>query len=245
VSNTEATPTGAAGGVLYPRVFNRVFNGTTWDRLVGNTTGLTISNASSADADALSNTQATQTTVGGAVMYPRTFGRYFNGTTWDRVRGNTTGASPSNVSGANADAVSNTTPVIADNSSNPIYARNLPYIFNGATFDRQFSCTNRTNITLSAGTDVVIATGVAAENVRLCMLVFSGATVADFTIRQGTGTTCLTNTLDLGGIGQVAGAVLDLKSDDAAMTTTIQARDMCLHVSTSVTVLGYALYANF
>lgn len=245
VSNTEATPVGAAGGILYPRVFSRVFNGTTWDRMAGNTTGVSISNASSALADAVSNTELALTAAGGGVVYPRALGHYFNGTSWDRARGNTTGAAPSNVSGAAADGVSNTQPVIADVSSNPIYARNLPFKFNGATWDREFGCTGRTNITLSAGTDVVIATGVAATNTHLCMLVFSGATVADFTIRQGTGTTCLTNTLDLAGIGQVAGAVLDMKSNDSAMTTTIQARDMCLHVSASVTVLGYALYATF
>ncbi len=134
---------------------------------------------------------------------------------------------------------------VASVAGTPTKTPTYPFKFNGATWDREYGCTSRTNIALAAGTDVVIATGVAATNAHLCMLVFSGATVADFTIRQGTGTTCLTNTLDLAGIGQVAGAVLDMKSNDSAMVTTVQARDMCLHVSASVTILGYALYATF
>jgi len=92
LNNTETTPTGAAGGILYPRAFDHVFNGTTWDRMRGNTTGVAVANASSAAADAVSNTELSQTDVAGGILFPRAFGHYFNGTTWDRARGNTTGA---------------------------------------------------------------------------------------------------------------------------------------------------------
>ena len=245
VSNTEATATGAAGGVLYLRVFNRVFNGTTWDRLVGNTSGVTISNASSADADAIANTQATETTVAGAAIYPRPFNRYFNGTTWDRTRGNTTGASPSNVSGANADGISNTTPVIADNSSNPLYARNLPYAYNGATWDRSFVCTNQAVVTISAGTDAVIVAGVAATNVRICHIDFASDTQATFTIRQGTGATCGTNTATLAGpYPSITNLAMDYLAV-AALRTTVAARDVCIHSSASATIGGVVIYAQF
>jgi len=245
VSNTEATPTGAAGGVLYPRVFTRVFNGTTWDRLAGNTTGVSISNASSAGADAISNTENTFTAAGGALIYPRSQGSYFNGTSWDRVRGNTTGAAPSNASSAAADGLSNTQLTPTDAAAAVLYPRNMPSIFNGTGWDREFGCTNQAVITLAAGTDVVIVTGVAATNVRICSLSFSGPTTADVTIRQGTGTTCGTNTATIAGVyGSVTSLAFDFQPT-AALRTTVAARDVCLHFSTSVTVGGVVIYAQF
>jgi hypothetical protein len=215
VSNTQATPTGAAGGVLYPRVFNRVFNGTTWDRLAGNTTGVALSNASTADADGVSNTQATvtnaaaailyarifgrvfngttwdrmpgntsgvaptnastadsdavnnteatQTAVGGGILYPRVFNRVFNGTTWDRARGNTSGASPSNASSADADAISNTQLTPTDSAGGVLYPRIFNRIFNGTTWDRQRGNTSGTAPTnaSSAGADAISNTNLA------------------------------------------------------------------------------------
>ena len=239
VSNTEAAPTGAAGGILYPRVFGRVFNGTTWDRARGNTTGafaqgpvasgvanagnplkiggpfnttqptvtngqvvdgqftargalivapgvepfpvtvcgtagsascfvqgaaasgvavagnpvrigasdgtntrdissdaageLIPANASSADADGVSNTEAAPTGAAGGILYPRVFGRVFNGTTWDRARGNTTGAF---AQGPVASGVAN--------AGNPLkiggpFNTTQPTVTNGQVVDGQFS----------------------------------------------------------------------------------------------------------
>jgi hypothetical protein len=136
VSNTQATPTGAAGGVLYPRVFGRVFNGTTWDRMAGNTTGVALSNASTADADGVSNTQATVTNAAAAILYARIFGRVFNGTTWDRMPGNTSGVAPTNASTADSDAVSNTEATQTAVGGGILYSRVFNRVFNGTTWDR-------------------------------------------------------------------------------------------------------------
>lgn len=245
VSNIEVTAVGAAGGILYPRVFARVFNGTSWDRQRGNATGTTPSNASSADADAVSNSQSTPTDVAANILYPRNMARVFNGTTWDRQRGNTSGTSPTTASSAGADAVSNTTLTPTDSANAIIYPRVEPMAFNGATWDRQFVCTNEAVVTLSAGTDVVIVPGVSATNVRICHLSWSGPTTADVTIRQGTGTTCLTNTATIAGAyGSITSQALDYQPT-AALRTTVAARDVCLHFSTSVTVGGVVIYAQF
>jgi hypothetical protein len=245
VSNTEITAVGAAGGILYPRVFGRVFNGTSWDRQRGNATGTTPSNASSGDADAVSNSQSTPTDVAANILYPRNMPRVFNGTTWDRQRGNTSGTSPTTASSAGADAVSNTTLTPTDSANAIIYPRVEPMAFNGATWDRQFFCTNQATVSLSAGTDVVIVTGVAATNVRICHLSWSGPTTADVTIRQGTGTTCGTNTATIAGVyGSITSQALDFQPT-AALRTTVAARDVCLHFSTSVSVGGVVIYAQF
>jgi hypothetical protein len=284
VNNTNTSPTGNAAAVLYFRGLEYVFNGTTWDRLRGNTTGMSPANASSALADALSNTETSPTNAAGTNIFERDLLHVFNGTTWDRMRGNTLGTfaqgnaadgatavgNPVQIGGVdqtgvarhlsvnpNGDIAVGTQSATADAQANnwaflvtgqggtqsPLAT--YPLKFNGATWDRQFTCPNRTNISLSAGTDVVIATGVSSQNVRLCQLAFNGATLADFTIRQGTGTTCLTNTADLAGIGQVLGLVSDFKSNDGTINTTVAARDMCLHSSVAVTILGWATYANF
>jgi hypothetical protein len=202
------------------------------------------SNASSADADAISNTQSTATGAGG-ILYLRVFNKVFNGTSWDRMVGNTTGVPLANASLAGADGVSNTVASPSTVGGVQLYARMFPYIFNGSTNDRQFSCPNQAQISITAGTDVVIVSGVASTFTHICHISFSGSTTVDATIRQGTGSTCGTNTATLVTYSQITQIAMDYHADGAALTTTVQARDTCLHLSASATVNGVAFYATF
>lgn len=118
-------------------------------------------------------------------------------------------------------------------------------LYNGATFDRRFACTNQAVITISSGTDAVIVSGVAAKTTRICHLDFASDTQATFTIRQGTGVTCGTNTATLaGGYPNILTLAEDY-TPLAPLLTTVAARDVCIHSSASATIGGVVIYAQY
>lgn len=152
---------------------------------------------------------------------------------------------PSNTSTAGADGVSNTTSGPAGAGGASLYYRVLPLVFNSSTNDRQFACTNQAPVTITAATDTVLVAGVASTNIRVCHLDFSTDTIATFTIRQGTGATCGTSTATVAGAyPNVSTFAMDYQPT-AALRTTVTARDLCLHASTSVTAGGVIVYAQF
>ena len=169
-----------------------------------------------------------------------------DGTDVQSIKTDTSGQTiPANASSANADNLSNTQVSPTGAAAAGLIQRVFPYVFDSATWDRQFKCTSQQAFTLSAGTDVVVATGVSSTNSYLCHLSFSGDSAQTVTIRQGTGTTCLTNTATLAGpYANGAAIALDF-SPYAALTTTVQARDICLHFGGSITAGGVAIFAAF
>lgn len=108
-----------------------------------------------------------------------------------------------------------------------------------------FVCNTSAAVSISSATDVVIVTGVAAKSVRICHLDFSSDTTAAVTIRQGTGTTCGTNQVALSGAYQNILGLAEDYTPLAPLTTTVAARDVCLHFSTNVTAGGTVIYAIF
>lgn len=152
---------------------------------------------------------------------------------------------PSNASFAGADGVSNTELSPTGAGAAQLYFRILPYVFGGTTNDRQFVCNNQALVTITAGTDAVIVTGVAATNIRICHLDFASDAAATFTIRQGTGSTCGTNTASLAGPYPTVGTLAMDYQPTAALRTTVAARDVCIHSGSSVTIGGVVIYAQF
>lgn len=118
-------------------------------------------------------------------------------------------------------------------------------VFDGTDVQRAFISPNENAITLSAGTDVVIVAGTASTTTYVTKFDMSWDNAADVTIRQGTGTTCLTNALALSGAYKNLVALFEDYSNVSALRNTIQARDICLHFSTSVTGGGQAFFTQF
>jgi hypothetical protein len=108
-----------------------------------------------------------------------------------------------------------------------------------------FVCNSSAAVSIAAGTDVVVVSGVAAKFVRICHLDFSSDTSAAVTIRQGTGVTCGTSTVALSGAYQNILGIAEDYTPLAPLTTTVAARDVCLHFSTNVTAGGTVIYAIF
>lgn len=209
-------------------------------------TGQTIpSNASSADADGVSNTEATLTGAAGGILYPRVFNRVYNGTAWDRMPGNTSGIPAANASLAGADGVSNTAASPSTLAGSQIYARQFPYIFNGATNDRQFNCPNQAVITFSAasGTLQIVALS-AGKIIYICHISLSSTVATNITFVYGTGTNCGTGQGAISGTyQQVTSMALDLGS--IAAMRTIASNEFCVTSSVVATVGGMVSYAQF
>ena len=152
---------------------------------------------------------------------------------------------PANGAVAGADGVTNTPNVPEGAGGVQLWARVLPSIWNGATNDRDFKCPLQAVVQITAATDVVLVAGVSSTNIFVCHISMLGPTSADFTFQQGAGTTCGSNTLPLSGAyGSQLGFALDF-TPRAPLHTTIAGRDLCLHVSASVTAGGIIEYAQF
>lgn len=119
-------------------------------------------------------------------------------------------------------------------------------LFNGSTWDRNFACTQEAAISVSAATDAVIISGVAATNIRICHIDFGIDSAQTITIRQGTGATCGTNTATLAGAYPAVISVFAMDYlNSAPLSTTVAARDVCLHFGAAVTAGGFVKYAQY
>jgi len=118
-------------------------------------------------------------------------------------------------------------------------------LFNGTSYDVPFDCPNQAAFNLAAGTDVRLITGSATHTIRICHMDYTSDTSATVTIRQGTGTTCLTNTVALSGDYPLVTGMVQDYSSIAPLKTTVAGRDVCLHFSASSTIGGTIIYADF
>lgn len=282
INNTEPTQTGAAGGILYPRVFDRVFNGTTWDRMRGTVAGVFVQGpvadgvastanptivggvdqngvarhfstspagdiaigSQSAGADAQANNWNFLVGGNGSTTAPlAVFSAVFNGTTWDRRRGNTSGAAPTNASSAGADGVSNTTSTPTDAANVILYPRVEPMKFNGSTWDRDFVCPLSAPITFTAASgSLQIVALQSGQIIRVCHLSISSSVATNFTIQYGTGSNCGTGTNALSGAyNNVTTLALDLNGT----LRTPASQELCINSSVSITAGGMVTYAQF
>ena len=105
-----------------------------------------------------------------------------------------------------------------------------------------FGFPDEAQVTLSAGTDVVIVAGTVAKLTYVGHLSFSTDSAQTMTIREGTGTTCGTSTVILfGPYPTLATIALDF-SPAGGLHTKVTGDDLCLHFGASVTAGGGVVY---
>ena len=163
----------------------------------------------------------------------------------------------SDVSGATLMQIGGSTVTSSDNFSTfLIYGRNtsqqarLPatvgYIFNGGSFDRQFTCPNTAVINVAAAATTQLVALAASQIIRVCGFTITAdtaATTATFVYGTGancgTGTTAITGAMrmqDEGNISQVSG--------NGSVFRTASANALCLTTATGA-VTGFVTYAQY
>lgn len=126
-----------------------------------------------------------------------------------------------------------------------VYSYSIPFMFNGSTWDRQFSCPNSAAVSVAATGPTEIIALTAAQSIRICN--FTGSVDAggmlDVTIVRGTGTNCGTGTATVAGpYDQVT--FLNLFSPGAPLTVAA-GNAVCLTNSAATALTGAVIYAKF
>lgn len=177
--------------------------GVLYSRFIGcdNTTVSQCWTVAASGADAVSNT-TTQLTSGA-------FGYFYNGTTWDRMRGDTTNGLWVNVKNTltavtPGDGI--TTTIYGTAPASPVIG--VPLLWNGTTYDRQKSAgatgiaavatldpcqsatVNSTPINISTATTTRIATESASVKIYICHLSIVTAAANNVALIEGTGASC-------------------------------------------------------
>lgn len=152
---------------------------------------------------------------------------------------------PSLASVAGADGISNTIPTPTTEAGVQLYYRMFPYLFNGSTNDREFSCPNTAVVSVAATgpTQIIALSGVTT--IRICN--FNGTVDAggalDLTIVRGTGANCAVGTTTIAGpYDQIT--ALDLFSRGAPLTVAAGSA-VCLTNSAATAFTGVVMYAQF
>lgn len=148
------------------------------------------------------------------------------------VNANTSPSGTQNVQGSAA---------VAGVAGNPV---TTGYRDDSANVLADYGFPDQAAVTISAGTDAVMIAGIMSTNTYVGHVSFSLDSAQTVTIRQGTGSTCGTNTVILyGPAPNVTAVALDYDSK-GALHTTVAARDLCLHLGGSATVGGGIVYGT-
>lgn len=256
INNTELTPTGAAGGILYPRVFSRVFNGTTWDRARGNTNGAFVQGSVASGGANAGNPvkiggpfNTTQPTVADGQMVDGQFTargtlKVTPGVEGFPVTVTSNAPTPTGAATAQADGATNspTVPTVGAGPSAETVP-SYPYKFNGATWDRDFTCPLSAPVTFTAASgslQIVAASG--STIIRICHVSIAASVATNITLQYGTGSNCGTGTNPLtGAYNNVTQVALDL----FGTLRTPASQALCIVSSASVTAGGVVTYAQF
>lgn len=120
-----------------------------------------------------------------------------------------------------------------------------PMQFNGATWDRAFSCPNTAviNVTAAATTEIVPLTG--GQTIRVCSFGFAMSAAGTTQFVNGTGTNCGTGTANVSGaIPLATGTPLAMGDGTAAVFRTPVSNALCVAAVTGNAV-GFLTWAKY
>jgi hypothetical protein len=123
--------------------------------------------------------------------------------------------------------------------------RVLPFMFNAATYDRQFICASQAvfNLSGSGATQIIALSGTTV--IRICHISMSTTATEDIQIEQGTGSNCGTNNAAITGLYKsVQSMALDFTPQESLRTTT-GGRAVCINQSASQALGGVVIYAQY
>jgi len=216
-------------------VYNYIFDGSTWDRWTGavtqsgtwniNNISGTISLPTGAATETTLSTRLADSTFTGRLPAGSTpadnesnavttsrlgvFNFVFDGTTWDRARGDSTDGLLVNL-GANNDVVQSTAANLnvrpdtsgATGAAPPARADFIGGLSSGATgglVQGVAVCDTFVNVNVNTATTTLLVTGVAGRHVRICSMSLVAAAAQTVALISGTGGTCGTGTTGMNG----------------------------------------------
>jgi hypothetical protein len=183
--------------------------------------------------------------VGG--VYNSTLPTFTNGQRGDLqvgVRGalnvsifNAAGVSPVNATTVAADAVSAGSVSLAGQS--------FLHVFNGASWDRQFTCASQTSATVTAAATTQLVALSGSTNIRVCSYQVGIATTGTYKFVSGTGSNCGTGTADLTpATNLTAGNVVAMSAGNNSIFRAGASNALCLAAVTG-NVQVFVSYAQF
>lgn len=165
------------------------------------------------------------------------------GNAQDVATGTDGGVSPASVSAATADGKSQTQLFPASAAGTQVYNSILPYKFNGATWDQDFTCPNSATISFSAASGSLQLVGlVSGKIIRICHISFAASVASNFTFQYGTGSNCGTGTTSLSG---AYNNISYFAFDFGGTLRTPASQEFCLNSSVAITGGGTVTYAQF
>lgn len=150
---------------------------------------------------------------------------------------------------ADADGLSNTSNAPSGEATNggvanPDY-RTKAYLFNGSTWDRQFTCSNTATVSITAGSTTQIVGLSGSTVIRICSFAVTMSAAGTFKFVQGTGSNCGTSTADITGAMNLAiNAPLAMSSGNGSVFRTGAGSALC-GVAVTGNGLGFVTYAQF
>jgi hypothetical protein len=133
----------------------------------------------------------------------------------------------------------------ASNAGSGIYALSRPSLFNGSTWDREFTCTSQASATITAGSTTEIVALTASQVIRVCSFSVGIATTGTVKFVNGTGTNCGTGTADITPATTLtAGNVWSMSGGSTSVLRTATANALCLTAATGNAQV-YVNYAKY
>lgn len=131
-----------------------------------------------------------------------------------------------------------------NNAGTALSPRVSEYVFNGATWDRKFTCNTFAPISVTAGNTTQIVGLSGTTVIRVCSVTVSISSTGTFTLLSGTGTNCGTPANSTGAMPLTAGvpANLHFGSDGAYRGTA--GGEFCVAAATG-NVTGFAMVAQY
>lgn len=150
---------------------------------------------------------------------------------------------------SSADAIANTAAKPACATAAGVigicYASTVPFVFNGSTWDRQFTCTSQATISVTAGSTTQIVALSGTTVIRVCNFTVSLSLAGTVSVLTGTGTNCGTPTTVIPAMSLATGTPMSIQGPSGGSAFRGSAGgEICVTAATGNAV-GYLTYAQY
>lgn len=130
------------------------------------------------------------------------------------------------------------------NTFYPAALMQAPYVFNGATWDRDYKCNSQAVIGIAGAGDTEIVPLTAGQTIKLCHVSLACSGANNISFIYGTGASCATGQTALTGVYPGVNT-LALDFGPRSTLNTGVANAFCIKTSAAVTCGGVAIYAKY